>query len=122
MWITIFKMLLTALAEDSVKRIIKDTIKDKLTSKTKTDFDDGLVDVIFNSKSKGELSKNIINYGAISLLNSDDDTISNDTVKEFLSIAQQSKGNGITSNVKNTIKMKLAQTEDKLFYKEGTVK
>ncbi len=121
MWITILKTLLMALAEESVKKVIKETIKDKLTSKSKTDFDDGLVDVIFDSKSKGDLSRNIIGYGANSLLNSVNETIDNKTVNNFLTISKASKGNGITNSIANGIKIGLDKTKDKLFYKDGIV-
>ncbi len=101
MWAILGKMILMALAEDSVKRVIKSVIKEKVTKKTKTDFDDELVDVIFDSKSRSELSRNVINYGADKLLDSLDDGINSTDINNFLTKAEQSKHNNTTIPKKN---------------------
>jgi len=96
----IVKMIFTALAEPTIKEIIKSTIKKKVTSRTKNSFDD-VVDILFNSNSKGQLSRNLINYGANKLLHSSNDGINSLDINDFLTTASKSKRNNFNIEDKN---------------------
>ena len=97
----IVKMIFTALAEPTIKEIIKSTIKEKVTSRTKNSFDDDVVDILFNSNSKGQLSRNLINYGANKLLHSSNDGINSLDINDFLETASKSKRNNFSIEDKN---------------------
>ncbi len=108
---TIIKMILMALAEDAVKTVIKGVVKDKITSKTDTTFDDGLIDVIFDSKSTNDLSRNVIGYGANKLIESVDDGIRNADITKFLDTATKSSTNNMNKTFKEGISNSLDANE-----------
>ena len=94
MWAFLGRMILMALAEDTVKTVVKDVIKRKITSRTSSNLDDDLVDIVFNSKSKESLSRGIINYGTNALVESIGSGITNNDINNFLEKSVKSKHNG----------------------------
>lgn len=95
MWIKVLKFIIGLLAEEKVKSLVKETIKEKITSKTKTSYDDKAVDLLFDATSTEDLARKAIDYGATTLKDAIGDGIRNSDVANFLDTAVLSKHNNI---------------------------
>lgn len=110
------KMVLMALAEETVKSVIKDVVKKKVTSKTDNTFDDKLVDVVFDSDSKEELARNVMYYGADTLVDKiKDDGIKDDDVEYILNKSAKSKHNGMNKIFATGITKSMRRNEHKAY-------